>query len=192
MKKIGNILEKVQLVIGVVLLMTYIFCIAYQIIARFTTGLTAEFTEEVANYSFIWVVYMGTAIMLRHNKHFAFTSFSSKLKGKARYVNEMLVMLILLAFSVLIFVHGCTLTAKFWNWKFSALPQVRLGLAWLCLPVSGACSVYYCVENIVAFIRDPSSRKSEEEEELERLERELAAEGIDVDLEPNGDKEEKR
>lgn len=174
MKKICDVAERIQMVLGIAFLSIYIFCTGYQVVARCIPGMTSEFTEEIANYSFIWSAFTGAAIMLRENKHFSFNSIAQKFKGKLRYANDMLVMLILLAFSVMMTVHGLQLTMKFWNWTFQSLKFLKVGYAWACLPVSGFCCTLYSIEWILKYIKDPSCRKTEDEEELEKLDQELA------------------
>lgn len=73
---------------------------------------------------------MGTALMLRENRHFRFTAIAAKFKGKLFWANEMICMLILLGISLLMLVHGAQLTQKFWTWHFTSLSSVSLGWAW--------------------------------------------------------------
>lgn len=156
MKKALDFLEKVQTFLGSASLTVFIVLTAYQIISRIT-GTNAAFTEEISNYAFIWSVFIGTSIMLRKNEHFRFTALSSKLKGKLFFINELLVLILLLVFSCLIAVHGTKLTIKFWSWKMSSISSISLGWAWLSLPICGFTSVLYSIENIINFIKDPES-----------------------------------
>lgn len=155
--KINNVLFRAQTALAVLMLAVFFCGVTWQVISRIL-GIPANFTEEVSNYAFVWVTFMGTALMLRENRHFRFTAIAAKLKGKVFWANEMICLLVLLGISLLMLVHGASLTLKFWSWHFTSLSSVSLGWAWLCLPVSGFTASMYCVEAIVNFIRDPSSR----------------------------------
>jgi TRAP-type C4-dicarboxylate transport system permease small subunit len=158
-KKVCDIIEKIQTILGAISLIVFIVLTTYQIIARIT-GTNAAFTEEISNYAFIWSVFMGAAIMLRRNEHFRFTAFSDKLKGKTYFINELITLILLLSFSSLIAIHGTQLTMKFWNWKLSSISSVSLGWAWLVLPICGFTSIIYSIESIIKFIKNPDSRKT--------------------------------
>ena len=80
--KLNNILFKIQTWFAVACLTVFFCGVAFQVFSRIL-GIPANFTEEVSNYAFIWVTFMGTALMLRENRHFRFTSLSSVSLGWA-------------------------------------------------------------------------------------------------------------
>ena len=171
--KINSVLAKIQTAIAVAALFIFFFGVTWQVISRIF-GIAANFTEEVSNYAFVWVTFMGTALMLRENRHFRFTAFVAKFKGKLFFVNELICLLILLGISGLMLVHGTQLTIKFWPWHFTSLSSVSLGWAWLCMPVCGFTTCMYTIEAIVKFIKDPSSRKIIDESTAALMEAEEA------------------
>jgi len=171
LRKICNLFEKAEIFLGAAAIVLFFLCTAWQVISRLI-GVPAAFTEEIANTSFAWATFMGAAVLLRHNEHFSFSAFSAKLNGKAFLVNESIILILLLGFSALIAVHGTQLTMQFATWRFTSLPKVSRAWGWLCMPVCGYTSVLYCVENIIKFVKDPSSRKIHDE--LEEIESEVA------------------
>lgn len=156
--KINNVLVKIQTGIAVMALLLFFGGVAYQVISRLF-GIPANFTEEVSNYAFVWVTFMGTALMLRENRHFRFTAVAAKFKGKLFFANELICLLILMGISSLMLVHGIQLTVKFWPWHFTSLSKLSLGWAWLCMPICGFTTSMYTLEAIVKFLKDPSSRE---------------------------------
>jgi len=157
LSKINRVLVKIQTVIAVVCLMVFFCGVSWQVISRIT-GIRANFTEELSNYAFIWVTFMGTSLMLRENRHFRFTAFAEKMKGRLFFVNTLICHLILLGISMMIFFHGVRLTTQFWNWHFTSMSKISLGYAWLCLPISGFTASLYELEAIIKFIKDPSTQ----------------------------------
>lgn len=180
--KFNNLLAKIQTAVAVSALVIFFGGVTWQVVSRIL-GVRANFTEELSNYAFIWVAFMGTALMLKENRHFRFTAVAAKLKGKGFFINEMACMLILLAISVIMLVHGTQLTIKFWPWHFTSLSKISLGWAWLCLPICGFTTTMYTIESIINFIKDPSTREIiddstaaiREAEEAERREAEREA-----------------
>lgn len=148
MKKAIDLMEKLQTIIGAGFLFIYILCTALQIVTRYTPGFTATWSEEIANYSFIWSVFMGAAVMVRHQSHFQFIFFKDRLKGIAYKMNETIINLLLLGFSFFIFFYGVKLTRQFSNWSLSSLPNISQRYIWLALPVSGFTMMAYCIENL--------------------------------------------
>lgn len=157
LKSICNIVEKIQIFVGCAALCLFICMTAYQIVSRFT-GTASFFTEEISNTAFIWTAFMGSPIMLRRYEHYRFTGVAEKLKGRVFWINEFICLCILLFLSGLMMVEGVHLTKKFLSWGFSSMPHVSRSILWACLPVSGATSLLYVVENLLKFLDDPSTR----------------------------------
>ena len=157
LSKINRVLARIQTVIAVVCLMVFFCGVTWQVASRIL-GIRANFTEELSNYAFIWVTFMGTSLMFRENRHFRFTAFAAKMKGRLFFANTLVCQLILLGISLMIFVHGIRLTRQFWTWHFTSMSRVSLGYAWLCLPISGLTAALYELESILKFIRDPSTQ----------------------------------
>ena len=59
-----KLMERIQLVVGVACLSIFLLTILIQVFSRYL-GISVMWSEEVANFSFIWAVFMGASIM--HN-----------------------------------------------------------------------------------------------------------------------------
>ena len=149
MKKTIAIMQKIQLGVGGAFLLIFLLTVSYQIIARYL-GIQAMWTQDVAMYSFIWAVFMGSAAMVYEKRHFAFTSLGDSLKNqKAKAALSILISIIMLVFAVLLCYYGNTITQKFWNYRWVQIPEFKRGWTWLCLPVCGATSSIYLIAHIV-------------------------------------------
>lgn len=161
-------LERLLVHIGNAALVIFFAMTFYQVIARFF-GFNAVYTEEIANYSFIWMAFIGSSICTRSGEHFSFNAFTEKLSGTAKKINLLIVQLIMLVFNCVVAYYGVILTMKFWSWNFNSLPFISLGLAWLCLPIYGFTVVIYNLEQIYKLIKygAPTSSNLDEDEMLE-------------------------
>lgn len=102
---------------------------------------------------------MGSSVMLRRNEHFRFVGFAEKLKGSAFWINELLVMLLLLTCNIIMLIHGIKLSQMFYTWRFGSMFTVSKIWLWLCIPLSAGAGVLYMIETILRFFVDPSTRK---------------------------------
>lgn len=147
MKTIIDRLEKIQLTFGVICLSTFLAAVLLQVATRYLR-IPMIWTEEVANYSFIWTVFMGAAIMLRSKSHFRFTMLSQRLNGRKKALLELIINLMILIFAILILFYGIRVVRTFWNYRWIAIPRLKMGYVWLCLPISGATMAIYTMEHI--------------------------------------------
>lgn len=150
MKRINDLLEKIQLKVGVTCLSCYLVCTLLQILSRYF-DISLPWTEEISNYFFIWAVFMGASIMLRvDGGHFCLTMLKDKLvkRGQSTKLLDSIIATLLLLFSVLVFYYGTKLTIQFRNWKLSSLPSVPQWIVWLCMPVSGLTTSLYSLESV--------------------------------------------
>lgn len=148
MKKAIDLLQKIQIAIGGMFLAIFFITIIYQMFARFT-GKSATWTEDVTVYSFIWAVFMGAAAMVHEKAHFAFTSFSDKLKSeKTKKILAIVISLIMLLFATLMVYYGVLIAKQFWNYTWVNIPSLKRGPTWLALPIAGITSAIYLIEHI--------------------------------------------
>jgi len=75
MSRLNDYIEKVFLGLGVVLLSTFIVAVFLQVIARNYLHLPLMWTDEVAVISFIWSVFLGSAVAVRRKRHYTVELF---------------------------------------------------------------------------------------------------------------------
>ncbi|MGJ9382672.1 C4-dicarboxylate ABC transporter permease [Salipaludibacillus neizhouensis] len=148
MKKIVKLLEKVQLSIGVIMLSIFFLAVIIQVATRYL-GVSVIWTGEVANYSFIWSIFMGTAVMINRKEHFKFDLLYKKLTGKMRSSLSIFNDSILFLFSLAILFYGVAATDNFWNYNWVSLPFMKMGYVWLSVPVMGLTMMIYLASHII-------------------------------------------
>ncbi|HSL85453.1 MAG TPA: TRAP transporter small permease, partial [Bacteroidales bacterium] len=153
MKKAIDMLQKIQIAIGGFFLAVFLFTITYQMFTRFAS-ISATWTEDVTMYSFIWAVFMGASAMVHEKAHFSFTSLSDNIKSlKIRKVLAIIIALIMLLFSIFMVYYGLKIARQFWNYTWVNLPQYKRGPTWLCIPIAGATSTIYLLNQIVEDVK---------------------------------------
>ncbi len=146
-------LEKAQLYIGTVFLAVFVVTIFIQVIARYLRVMVI-WTEEVANFSFIWAVFLGASAMVSQQAHFRFTLLLDKLEGKKKTALEIVINLFMLAFSLGLMVYGWQISMRFWNNALVVMTWMKKGVVYLILPISGASMSLYNIAHLVNNFRD--------------------------------------
>ncbi|WP_404456191.1 TRAP transporter small permease [Virgibacillus necropolis] len=152
MNRFVKALEKVQLTAGVIFLSIFFIVIMIQIATRHL-GIPAIWTVEVANYSFIWAVFMGASVMVNRREHFNFDFFEKKLKRKARLSLGIFNDLILILFNFAIFFYGIKVVQNFWDYNWVALPEMKMGYVWISVPIMGITMVIYSLSHLLNHIK---------------------------------------
>lgn len=147
-----KLLERTQLTIGVTFLAIFIIAIMIQISSRYL-GISVIWTEEVANYSFIWAIFMGAAVMVNRREHFSFDLLNKKLKGKSRTYLTIFNDIVLVIFNSLILYYGYQATKVFWNYNWVSLTNLKMGYVWIALPIMGATMVIYSLSHLITNVK---------------------------------------
>jgi len=93
-----------DVILGVMLTVMCLFVIA-QIVARYVFRSPLVWTEEAARYSYIWITYLGMAVVTKQEAHIRIDVLSAILKGNAKKVVNLGVSIIsLFLYGILLFV----------------------------------------------------------------------------------------
>lgn len=141
-------MERIQMAIGAISLCIFFVAIIVQIITRYLK-IAVIWTEEVANYSFVWAIFMGAAVMVSRREHFSFDFLTRRFKGKKKaslfLFNDTVIML----FSVTIFYYGLQAMMAFWSYNWVSLPFLKMGFVWISIPIMGLTMFIYTCNHLV-------------------------------------------
>lgn len=160
MTSLVKVLEKSQIIIGSVALVIFFIAIIIQIITRYI-GISVTWTEEVANYSFIWAIFMGAAVMLNQREHFAFDSLINNISESKRIFLTRIIDIILIIFNGFITYYGILILNHFWHYRWESIPELKMGYVWIAIPIMSVTMILYSLNHIIA------SKNSTSEQEFE-------------------------
>ncbi|GLB61069.1 TRAP transporter small permease [Cytobacillus sp. NCCP-133] len=143
-----KILEKIQMAIGVISLSIFFAAIIIQIVTRHL-GIPVIWTEEVANYSFIWSVFMGASVMVNKKEHFSFDFLEQKLQGKSKAKLLIVIDFVILLFAFALFYYGIEVVNNFWNYNWASLPAMKMGYVWISIPIMGLTMSIYSINHLI-------------------------------------------
>lgn len=89
-----------------------VIVIFLQVVMRYVFGNSLAWSEELARYAFIWMIYMGISLGVKRDKHLRVDAFSMMFKEKGKIILEMIVGVLFLVFAVIIFYYGFDIVAK--------------------------------------------------------------------------------
>lgn len=169
MKKLVDLIHKIQVVSGGVFLSIFLFAVVAQMYTRYR-GITALWTEEVSMYSFIWAVFMGAGAMVYERMHFAFTAVTDSIKSiKEKKILAIIISILMSGFCFEMFYYGNMITKRFWNYKWIALSSLKRGPTWLCLPITGIVMILYLIQLILDDWKDICVSKEKNENKSKKI-----------------------
>ncbi len=166
MKKIFDMTEKLLLYFASICLAVFSVSTFLQVVLR-AFGTPAVWSEEIARFSFIYMVFTGCAVGVRKGTHYTFDIFG-KMKNKlVSYTARTLALAFQLAFfgfllyTAIVFIPQMAARA-------SSVLRIPVSIPYSSIIVFAGFGIIFTLEKIVEFIRDPESYKENENyEELE-------------------------
>lgn len=130
------------------------FCVLVaQILSRYLLPYPLAWTEELARFLFLWIVFLGAAYLFRGNNHIAITFFIDMFPRGVRIAAYVAMQLGILVFVATVAWLGADLA-----WKVRKLPTIAMGIssAWeyAAVPVASALMAVRTVINIVDVSRN--------------------------------------
>jgi len=152
--KLAKGLEKLM----IVLVVTMMLSLSWQVFTRFVIKVPSTWTEEVARSVFIYLVMIGAALGVKNSVHFGMTMLSDRLHGRARDLYQRFVIngIIMMA-AIFLLYYGYDFTVAYGLNRVS--PTFLIPMAWVfgIVPISGALMILFSFQNMVFgdFSKDP-------------------------------------
>jgi len=133
-------------VFSIALMLVIIFL---QVISRYLFNHSFEWSEELARFLFVWVVFIGSALIIGDKGHLAVKLLSVKLKGKiASTVLNVIIELCSLVFILILITQGGKMT-KTMMFQTSPALGIPMGYVYSIIPISGVLMLLYFIKNIL-------------------------------------------
>lgn len=132
-----------------------------QVISRYVFNWTPEWSEELARYLFVWVVFIGSALIMGESGHLAVQFVPNHFKGTATGpLLEIVINLSGYVFILILFTQGAKMTRVM---TFQMSPGMEIPMSWVyaVIPLSSALMLLYLVKDTVRIVRGWSGPKGE-------------------------------
>jgi len=153
-KKIGDTIEKIILVLIAILMGTMITVTVFAVVQRYIIGHSFSWCEELSSYTLIWVTFLGAAVCYRHYDLVLLNLFTGMLPEKHRNTLELITHLICMVLIAYIAVTALKygLSPSLFKRKSTTL-RFSMFVPFSSIPVGFALMFLFSLENIPDMLR---------------------------------------
>ena len=157
MKSFFNRLEEYILVGGLAVLV-FIVCLQVTMRYFFHTGLT--WSEEVARFLFLWLVWLGAAYAAKRRTHLRIEAFTQKLSPNVLRRVDFIALLIWIAFSAFLTWKGAELTIiLFRRRQLSPILEIKMAWAYAAVPIGAGLMLLRLLAQVGPALRGEEGRR---------------------------------
>lgn len=144
-------LEEVLLVI---LSTVMVIVVAAQVFMRFVMGSSLVWSEELARYCFIWLIYIGISYGVKKQRHIKVDVVLLLFKDKGKIVMSVVANLIFLAFAIFAIKYGYSLVDKILTFgQTSPGLRIPMGFVYLATPIGMALTSIRLIQQLILQVR---------------------------------------
>lgn len=136
--------------------------IFFQVITRYCFHYTPEWSEELARFLFVWVVFLGSALIMGESGHLAVEFVPLHFKGRPfGKVLDIIINIAGYVFVLLLLVQGFKMT-KTMTFQLSPGMQLPMSYVYSVIPISCALMLLYLIKDTVRIIKGFAGPKETE------------------------------
>lgn len=154
-----KIIRKINdLAVMIVLALLSLF-VVLQVVCRYALGAPLTWSEELARYLQIWMVMLGSAVMMRKGGHLAIDLVTSSLPAKAKRVTDFVAFAAIIIFFAIVCYQGIFLTI---NAARQTSPAMNMPMSYVyaALPVGSALILMETIIRFIRFVRTGSPNET--------------------------------
>lgn len=172
LKWLDDHIEEVFLVLFSVLMVSVIFL---QVIMRYVFGSSLAWSEELARYSFIWIVYIGISFGVKKQRHIKVDLLLLAFKDKGRIVFNIISNLLFLAFAIFVIRYGYDIASQLLTFgQKSPANQIPMGYVYMAAPVGMGLTAIRLIQNLIKQFKALfGNGDTEVKTELEKVQEEI-------------------
>src|SRR5665648_123536 len=110
-------------------------------------GKSLVFTEELSLFLYVWIVFLGAALVMRDNGHSAITFIPDSLPKKIRTFHQSILYLSIILFSGVLFYQGIKLVALVY-YRTGTTIDISVSYTYAAVPVGALFIIIFCIENL--------------------------------------------
>ena len=146
--RVSTRLDTLCRTLGAVFLGLIVLAASAQVAGRYFFGYSPPWIEEITRHSFIWMVMLGTAVLVKSNGHAVIDLLVMRLKGKARRLHNGMVQIAIFTCAIVLLVQGLQLIAIV-HQQLSPALRISMAYVYAALPVGGAIIAVQCVNALL-------------------------------------------
>lgn len=138
MKKLLNLLDKIEETLLVTMFAGMVLVIFFQVIMRYAFNNSLPWSEELGKFFFVWISWLGISIGEKKGEHIKITILSDRFSFKITHILNILSEIIVIIICVVTVFYGIELVKT-----QAAVPYagIKISMAWGYLAVVVGCSL---------------------------------------------------
>lgn len=127
--RLFGLIETALEISGVLLILTATMVSVLQVFCRYVLNASLPWPEELAQFSFVWAVFLGMALLTGRGRHIAISLFVRKLSARAQRFHAIAAKAVIAAASLVMVIHGLDFMSR----SMQVFPALGLPLKYLYL-----------------------------------------------------------
>lgn len=152
-KQLLNYMDKALAGALVISTSAMILVVLLQILARYALPWSPDWTEEMARFSFIYMVSFGAGLALKDNNYVGVTIFLNRLPAKARVYMESIILISISVLMFIMFVYSFSLINIVRLQTSSAL-QINMALIYFSMMLMSFFVMLYAIVRLTEKLRN--------------------------------------
>lgn len=113
-----------------------------------------SWSEELARYSFIWLVYIGISYGVKKDRHIKVDVALLLLKEKGKIILTIIANLLFIVFAIFVIRYGFDIANQLLNFgQKSPANQIPMGLIYMATPVGMGLTLIRLIQNLIKHIK---------------------------------------
>lgn len=137
---VDNLVE----VVAMAMLLLLVFLTLFGVLSRYVLPVPISFTEELGRFLFIWISFLGAAIVMKRDEHIRLDLFQGFVSARALAVVRIFVFTCIAFLSVAMLITAPRLLSVAAR-QTAAVSRISMGTIYLILPLSAALTLAYAL-----------------------------------------------
>ena len=168
MKKLEKFILSMVTFIGTTMLLTFLIVTVAQIVFRDTLGISIPWTEEMARFSFIWMMCFGTVTVQAHKEHVRMDFILNKIPFSIRSALQIIFDIASILFVVVIFKGAINMLEYASKTPISvSIPWLNASIMYIPLIITMPLIIFYLILDVFSQFSQASIKNIETRERME-------------------------
>jgi len=141
-----------EYLISILLLLMFLTTF-YQVIARVVLGVPSVWSEELARFTYVWMVFLGAALLVRDDGLIRVTVLTDRMARRPAAILKLATDLAALPFIAIMTWGAWTNTRQNWNTYAPTIDWLSIGYVYLVIWISGVLMLGYLAINLYRMTR---------------------------------------
>ena len=139
--------------LGAVLLAVMFVVTLFQVVARVVLGISSVWSEELARFLYVCLVFIGAAPLIRDDEHIRVGVLTDRLTGRPQSIMRLVTIFLTIPFIAIMTWGAWTNTVANWRTYAPTLDWLSIGYIYLVIWVAGLLMLWYLAANLVRYLR---------------------------------------